>query len=194
MAWVWQYPVEDGDLVLDATIDYDASAPMAGHEHLSDVPINKAFLPVLRSRSSSKHFKKYHCPPMGAYKAIDKLWQSIILIYVPADRIQFLPMRLIARGEICDDFMWFIPFDRVRCIDLEKSDIRRKIIKGDLTMLFDVRKYVHKPNCLGRLHLARDEQQRGHLLVSNELRDALAETGESSMFIQPEDIERFPKA
>ena len=103
-------------------------------------------------------------------------------------------MRLIARGEICDNFMWFIPFDRVRCIDLEKSDIRRKIVKPDITYLSEVRKYVHKAACLGNKHLARDEQKESHLLVSNELRDALAATGESSMFIQPEDIESFPKS
>ena len=40
-------------------------------------------------------------------------------------------------------------------------------------------------------HLARDEQQLSHVLVSDELRDALAATGESGMFAQPESVSKL---
>ena len=146
----------------------------------------------MRSRASLKRFKKLHCPPIDTNPTIDKVWQDIILRFVPADRVQFYPVRLIARGEICDDYSWVIPFDRVRCIDLTRSDIGEggkvtSLKDSSLTLVFNVRKYVHKPGCLGDKNLARDEQDAPHLVISDELKEALAATGEDSMFFRPED-------
>ena len=85
------------------------------------------------------------------------------------------------------DFSWVLPFDRVRCIDLNRSTIVRKAVRGDLTHIVRCDRYVHVDGCLGNKHLARDEQEVDHIVVSNELRDALAATGESGMFYRPED-------
>lgn len=186
MAWVWHRSKENSEW--GAVIDYEASAPMNSSEDYSSEPLDPKLRPVFRSSTGLKKFKKYHCPPIWVTPAVDHIWKEIILEFVPVDRVQFLPIRLIARGEICDDFMWVIPFDRVRCIDTIKSDITRKMDKPDITYIFGVRKFIHKPNCLGPLHLARDEQMLSHLLVSDELKDALSASGEDNMFYQPEDV------
>jgi hypothetical protein len=188
MAWVWDFPREHEKWGAD--VDHIASAPLLMTEDGSDKPIDTKLRPVYRSRSGIKRFKQLHSPPMSTSIAVDELWKSIILKYVPADRIQFLPIRLIARGEICDDFMWLIPFDRVICIDKEKSEITRKREKPDLnlTLIYGVKKFVHFPNCLGKLHLARDAQMLSHVLVSDELKEALSATGQDSVFYRPEDV------
>jgi hypothetical protein len=191
MAWVWQRPVEG--LFWGGQFDYLASEPVSSSDYLSDDPLPIVTgKPIIRSRTSLKRFRKLHCPPIDSNPTIDRVWQDIILRFVPADRVQFYPVRLIARGEICDDYSWVIPFDRVRCIDLKRSDIGENgkvtsLKDPTLTLVFNVRKYVHKPGCLGGKHLARDEQDSIHLIISDELKEALAATGEDSMFFRPED-------
>ena len=108
--------------------------------------------------------------------------------FVPEDRVQFLPIRLIARGEVCDDYFWPIVMDRVFCIDPEKSTVTQKLQKPDRLIIFGVSKFAHIPGCLCKLHLARDARMNSHLLVSDELKEALSTTGEDSMFYRPEDV------
>jgi hypothetical protein len=189
MAWVWEHPSEDS--LWGANIDYAASAPAKGVEYLSEKPVDGILLPVFRSQTGLNEFRKLHCPPFSQYPVIDHVWRDIILSYVPTDRVQFLPVRLIAHGEICDDFMFVIPFDRVLCIDVVKSEVTHKIEKPEITLIFAIKKFVHLPNCLGQLHLARDPQLEAHMVLSDKLRDALAATGESSMFRRPKDAESF---
>ena len=185
--WVWDLPREYLDF--GAQFDYSASGPMKTAEYLSDTPIDTSLRPVYRSRSSLKRFKQLHCPPMSTSIAVDDLWKSIVEKFVSPDRIQFLPIRLIARGEVCDDFYWMIPFDRVTCIDKKKSEITRKRELPERTIIYGVRTFVYLPNCLGGLHLARDSQMEPHLLMSEELKNALAATGQDSAFYRPEEVE-----
>lgn len=186
MTWVWSRPRENIDWGAD--IDYELSAPMNSVEYLFDKPVDPKLRPVFKSQTGLKKFKNYHCPPTSTSITVDTVWRDIIRKFVPGDRVQFLPIRIIARGETCDDFMWLIPFDRVRCIDVSQSDITDSIVKPNITLIFGVRKFVHLPNCLGNLHLARDEQMTNHMLVSDELKNALSATGQDSCFYRPEDV------
>jgi hypothetical protein len=187
MAWVWSSPSDHLDW--DATIDYAASEPLTGIEYLSNSPIQIGQkLPVYKSEESLKRFKHYHCPPFGGEPVVDKVWRDIILSFVPANRVQFQPVRLVAKDGESEEFMWVIPFDRTRCIDTQKSDIIEKIERPDITLIYAVKKFVHKDGCLGIHHLARDEQMEVHLMISEELKEALAGTGEDSMFFRPEDL------
>lgn len=187
MAWVWGESREFGNF--GAAIDYKASA-------IRDIDVlsaartvdEKKGYPVYKSRSKLARFIKLHCPPFDTVPVADRVWQEIILKFVPTDHVQFYPIRLIARGEECMDFSWVLPFDRVRCIDLKRSKIISKIEKPDITYIFRCDEYAHIDGCLGGKHLARDEQQLSHVVVSDELRDALAATGESGMFYQPENV------
>lgn len=185
--WVWDWPREG--LEFGASFDHLASAPHTFTLGFNDAPVDTAIRPVFKSRSSLKRFKQLHSPPLSACVAVDDLWKSIVEKFVPPDRIQFLPIRLIARGEVCDDLYWMLPFDRVICIDKNKSEITRKLEKPDKTLIFGVRTFVHLPNCLGGLHLARDSQMLSHLLVSEELKNELASTGQDSVFYRPEEVE-----
>jgi hypothetical protein len=187
MAWVWDSPLEFLDFGAD--IDYLASAPLRGTEYLGNTRLDPIIhRPVFKSNTGLKKFKKLHCPPIYVAPAVDSLWRDIILKFVPEDRVQFLPIRLIARGEVCDDYFWPIVMDRVNCIDPEKSVITRKLQKPDRLIIFGVSKIVHLPNCLGELHLARDASMIDHLVVSDALKEALAATGEDSMFYRPVDV------
>jgi hypothetical protein len=192
VVWIWDRATKNAHF--GAEIDYKASAPMTSVEYFSDVPVDPTLRPVFRSRSPVKRFKKYHSPPIGTARVVDEAWKKIILEFVPEDRVQFLPIRLIAQKEICDDFMWVIPFDRVTSVDLEKSIITRKriTISGKLA-IFGFNRIVLKPECLGPLHLARDEQLSTLLLVSDALKDALTDTGDMGNFIQPEDLMTLEK-
>jgi len=93
---------------------------------------------------------------------------------------------LNARGKVCDDFKWVIPFDRVRCIDPDKSEYGGRTDKPDISYVYFLMRIVLKPGCMGDIHIARDEQAETILLVSDALRDALAATGEDGMFYRPE--------
>jgi hypothetical protein len=186
MVWVWSSPRENAEWGAD--IDYDLSPGVKSIEHLSDKPVDTALRPVFKSKTGLKKFKSLHCPPIDTMETVDELWKSIILKFVPQKRIQFFPIKLIARGEICDDFMWVIPFDRVYSIDKQKSDITQKRELPDRTLIYGVRTFVHLPDCLGRLHLARDEEMPTHMLVSDELKEALSATGQDSPFYRAEDV------
>ncbi len=187
MAWVWRHPKEDDEWGAD--LDIRLCPPMKGTEFLGDKRLDPAiYRPVFKSRTGLKKFKKLHCPPMDGTTAVDAAWRDIILKFVPEDRVQFLPIRLIARGEVCDDFFWPIVMDRVYCIDPEKSVITQQIKDETRFFIFGVSKFVHIPGCLGKLHLARDARMSSHLLVSDQLKEALSATGEDSMFYRPEDV------
>jgi hypothetical protein len=187
MAWVWDQPKEAEDW--GANIDYPASSPLHGGEYLNAKWLDPAIhRPVFKSRTGLKKFRKLHCPPIYVTPAVDAVWRDIILKFVPQDRVQFLPIRLIARGEVCDDYFWPIVMDRVFCIDPEKSTITRQLKDETRFFIFGVSKFVHIPGCLGKLHLARDVRMDSHLLVSDKLKEALSATGEDSMFYRPEDV------
>jgi hypothetical protein len=187
VAWVWRHPKEDDEWGAD--LDITECPPMKGTEHLEGRYLDQTiYRPLFKSRTGLKKFKKLHCPPMDGTTAIDAIWRDIILKFVPADRVQFLPIRLIARGEVCDDYCWPIVMDRVYCIDPEKSTITQQLKDEKRFFIFGVSKFVHLPNCLGQLHLARDTRMTTHLVVSDELKEALSATGEDSMFYRPEDV------
>lgn len=180
MVWIWRDPEET--LEFGADYDYVASRPATSHEEFAETPVNPNLRPVFRSRSGLRRFKAMHCPPFNRQPVVDAVWRDIIKQFVPEDRIQFLPVRLIARGEVCDDFMFAIPFDRRLCIDAKRSNVRRKIEKEDLTIIFSVGDIVHHPDCLQGSHMARDPQLSSYIVISDELRNALAATGEDSVF------------
>lgn len=183
--WLWDIP--RGKFKPHANIDYLASDPATGIEYLSDKAVNPSLRPIYRSRNAVRRFKAFHSPPIEVMPAVDSLWSEIILNFVPQDRVQFLPVDLIARGDVCRDFFMLIALDRVRAVDLEKSEITRKIVKPGVTLVFGMKKIVLKPDGLNGLHLARDEQSH-HLLVSNALKQALSATGQDSVFFKPEDF------
>ena len=187
MAWVWSHPKEDDEWGAD--LDIRLCPPMKGTEFLGDKRLDPAiYRPVFKSKTGLKKFKKLHCPPMDGTTAVDAAWRDIILKFVPEDRVQFLPIRLIARGEVCDDFFWPIVMARVYCIDPEKSVMTQQVKDETRFFIFGVSKFVHIPGCLGKLHLARDARMSSHLLVSDQLKEALSATGEDSMFYRPEDV------
>jgi hypothetical protein len=140
-------------------------------------------VPIFRLCRSSTVHQSMEAPPL-----VDDVWQRIIRKFVPDDRIQFYPTIIYAGRRHSEKYYWIIPFDRVRCIDIERSDIKSMIKRPEITLIYSCDFYVHFPSCLGESHIARDEQQTGHLIVSDQLRDALAETGEASMFYRPEDV------
>lgn len=187
MAWVWDAPKQDDHWGAD--LDIRRCPPVKGTEFLSDRWLDPSiYRPLFKSQTGLKKFTELHCPPMGGIPAVDAVWRDIILDFVPKDRVQFLPIRLIARGEVCDDYFCPIVMDRVFCIDPERSTITRQIKDETRFFIFGVSKFVHIPNCLGKLHLARDTRMSSHLVVSDELKEALAATGEVSMFFRPEDV------
>ena len=188
MAWVWWRPRETS--VSDARFDKDASGRVTGHEVYSEWPVDFTRRPVFRSEDPVRRYKALHCPPFDSGPVVDDTWRKIVLEFVPGDRIQFLPVRLIAGEETCDDFMFAIPFDRVICIDVERSKIVRKIERLDKTTIFSVDRFVHYEDCLNGLHMAHDLQMSTHLVVSDALKEALSETGQDNVFYRPEELRR----
>jgi len=185
MPWVWLRPSHS----LDVDVRYDYKAPNSVDPAIPGLnkPIDPSLTPVFRTRNGLRSFKKLHCPGIDGTPTVDRTWQDIILQFVPKDRVQFLPVRLIARGgEVCEDFSWVITFDSVKCIDPARSKIHDHLMKGDRMIIFAGSNYTYHDGCMGDRHLARDTQNIRHLIVSDALRDALASTGEDSMFRRPE--------
>lgn len=182
MAWVWSARLDTA--FEPAKFDY--SSPIQTSDALAAAPLDASQgLPIFRTRTKVARFNALHCPPVGSPPAVDDIWRAIILQFVPSHLVQFYPITLIARDGVSEKFSWVIPFSRVRCIDPDRSDVALKIEKPNITLIFDCDYYVHHEDCLGDLHLARDEQMLTHLVLSDALRDALAGTGESSMFFSP---------
>lgn len=184
MTWVWHWiPDPCGSYDYELSGEFDSGVMYTEQA----VPVT-GLRPVFKFKCGMKKVKRFHCAP-ATDCVVDSVWREIILKFVPADRVQFYPAQLIGRGgETCHDYFWVIPFDRVFCIDLEKSDIRRSIVKDSLTMIIRADQYAHVPGCMKGKHLARDARQFSHLVISDELHDALAATGESSMFYRPGDV------
>lgn len=192
MIWVWYFhPLMD---IHAAKSDY--GSPVQTYEALWDKPIDVARGPVRyhARRSDFAALQELHCPPVDSSPPlVDEVWQRIIREFVPEDRIQFYPAEIWSGKLHTAKYSWVIPFDRVRCIDAERSDITNKIERSDITLIYSCDFYVHLSSCMGACHIARDEQQTTHLIVSDQLRDALAATGEASMFYRPENLPLLAK-
>jgi hypothetical protein len=176
--------------MLNAEIDYKSSAPLNETEcmGLERVPITDT-LHTYKTRAALSRFTKLHCPPIGTSPKVDDVWQEIIEHYVNPDDIQFLPIRLKARDGETLKFKMIIPLVGMELIDVQASKIRSKTIGLDGSLIvFDVDEFSYLPNCLLGKHLAMDKHLSGHIVISDELRNALAETGEDSMFFRAEDI------
>lgn len=186
MVWIWDSPRENNEWGADFE-GFDPDSKIRGLVQFAEAPLEPETRAIFKSRSGVHKFKKFHAPPTSAYLTVDKLWRDIILKFVDSDRIQFLPTRLIARGETCDDFLLMVPFDRVFGVDKNRSELNNFIENEHGTFIFGAKNLVLLPNCLGTLHLARDKQMGSLLLVSDELKVALSATGQDSVFYHPED-------
>lgn len=191
MVWIWSYPRETADFGAE-DYGYDPQPDFKGLVEFARRPIEISTRAIFKSQNSLKRFQSLHAPPTSVTITVDALWKRIIQRFVSSRHIQFLPARIIARGEVCDDFSVMIPFDRVTGIDKHRSDIRRMIENEHGTHIFSIKKLVLVPDCLGDLHLARDKQMDSMLFVSDELKEALAATGQDSPFYSVEEYnERF---
>ena len=88
MAWIWSGSPELANF--GAMIDYKTT-PIRNLDVLSaDRPIdeNNGY-PIYKSRSKLDRFTKFHCPPFDLVPVADRLWQEIILKFVPRNRVQF---------------------------------------------------------------------------------------------------------
>jgi hypothetical protein len=185
MVWVWEWPQDE----VSAEFDGEKSAPFVGHEIWSIAPLEPSeFKPVFSSKFSASRFKGKHCPKTGMFPCVDGVWKGIILEFVPNDRVQFFPVLVFARKELVSGYSIVIPFDRVHCIDEKRSTFTSVIERPDKTLYFGPEKIVHLNGCMGPLNLARDCNVGSHLVVSDALRNALAQTGESSMFFRPDSL------
>jgi hypothetical protein len=184
--WTWYFSTEED---IYAEFDYDASAPLNSSDYLSATRIRTDLCAVYRSRNRVSEISKFHCPQIDTSPIIDDVWRRIILKFVPPDKVQFLSVKIYAKDGMIDKYMWVVPFARVSCLDLKKSKIG-SLVKGTNgeSIAFRVKRFIAKDNCLSDNHLARDLHDHSFILVSNELRDALADTGEESMFYSEQGI------
>ena len=188
MVWIWCWPKERFDFRAEF-YGFEPDPDVRGLPEYAREPLPTGTRAFFRSRYSLKHFTKLHCPPTNQV-TVDRLWRDIILQFVPPDRVQFVPARITTRGQLCDDFFVMLPFERVVGIDKNRSAISSMIENEHGTHIFSVEKLVLLPNCLGRLHLARDNQAVTFLYVSDELRNALTATGQDSPFYTVEEYNR----
>lgn len=190
MTWIWLPPEEDN--IWGANMDFAASYPLSGSDCFADTPLDETTgIPVYRSSAKLAKFRKLYCPPFETNVVVNKVWQEIILKFVPRDRVQFFIVRLFAVDGVTDEFSWVIPFDRVKCIDVEKSEITDKIEKPSVFRIMHMNRFYHVPGCLGDKHLARDLRLNRHLLVSDALREALCATGQCDVFHRAEDLPNY---
>lgn len=186
MVWIWDMPRENDEWGADFE-GFDPDSTIRGLVNYTDSPVEPETRAIFKSRTGLHKFKKLHAPPTSIYNTVDKVWRDVILNFVPADHIQFLPTRLIAKNQICEDFMLMLPFDRIMAIDKSRSDLKSFVENDHGTFIFGLRKLVLHPNCLGSFHLAKDKQMESLLLVSDELKEALSATGQDSVFYHPQD-------
>ncbi|PZF75041.1 hypothetical protein DK847_20340 [Aestuariivirga litoralis] len=188
MVWIWRWPRESSEFMADFC-GFCPQPDVKGLSIFATQPLPPGTKAVLKSRYSLKRFLDLHNPPVNEV-TVDRLWRDIILQYVPSDHVQFVPARLTARGGASDDFFVMVPFDRVIGIDKHRSAISDMLETTQGTRIYDIEKLVLVPNCLGRLHLARDKQNVTFLYVSDALRNALAATGQDSPFYTVEQYNR----
>lgn len=191
MVWIWSEPREISNF--DAVYcGCDPRPHTKGLVEFSEKRIEDCTRALFETSNVANRFRGLHAPPTSTLITVDSLWKDIVMQFVPENRIQFIPAQIMARGEICDDFSVMIPFDRVVGIDKQNSEIRRMVVNEHGTHIFSIKKLVLLPGCLGNLHLARDKQMDSMLLVSDDLRNSLAATGQESPFYTVEEYnERF---
>ncbi|WP_421694493.1 hypothetical protein [Aestuariivirga sp.] len=183
MVWIWASPRELYEFRAEFHGFHPEPLGTKGLPYFTEEPLTTETQAVLKTQYSLKKFRKRHSPPvLGSFAVVDELWRDIILSFVPAERVQFVPARITARGEVCEEFYLMLPFDRVVGIDKYNSEIGSMIENEHGTHIFILNKIVLHPDCLRGLHLARDRQASTILYISDDLKTALSATGQSSSF------------
>jgi hypothetical protein len=187
MAWIWTSPPSEQTSVW---VDYDdKNSSFKSSDVLSDrlLPAD-AGTPILRvKRWKMDRIRAFRClPTTASAPVIHREFVDLISRYAGPDEVQFYPVLVKTFDDVSGDYSFVIPFNRVVCTDVEKSKIRLWIIPGKMGHGFE--KIVHHPNCLRDFAIARDECFE-HVLVSNELREALLATGDKGLaFSEPQDM------
>lgn len=186
--WFWYFSTHHE---IDAELDSGVSSKIPPSGYLSNTRLPDSVIPAYRSKNLKSEIEIFHCPQIDTAPIVDSVWKNIIEKFVPDHLVQFLPIKVHARDGIIEKYMWVIPFLRVSCLDIERSRIGSLLSAPDGEMIaFRVRRFISRNNCLQEYHLARDIHAHTFMIVSNELKEALSETGENSMFFSEETINK----
>ena len=187
MVWVW----DDPTIGADFSAQFDDETSVVVHSlSRPHHPLPENARVVFKSTSGVKRFQKYHCPPFESWPVVDETWKEIISEFVAPGHVQFFPVELRARSEVCRDFFWMIPLCVFPCLDLKKSKFHHYPEVKEWVAIYAGGPWVFKDDCLAGAHLARDFNFGRLIIVSDELRDALAATGEEYLFRRGDDFGR----
>jgi hypothetical protein len=185
MPWVWRSPTDE-----DLPFGYfNEGFPIESRGPLSDRPLPKYERDVIyKYRSKLARVEEFHAPSVCGQPIVDATWQNIISKFVPANLVQFYPVIVKARDGISQRYSFVIPFARVQCIDINRSEIFDKTEINNNIYIRSHGRLVYRKGCLGGYHLVREQQLITQILLSDELQSALlAEGGDERWFYRPEE-------
>jgi hypothetical protein len=191
MAWIWTLPPDEQISVL-AEYDHENSS-FESYKVLTNSPLpvtsGTAILRVRRYKL--QRVLTFGClPSTSSAPIVNARFRNLIADQTDNRDVQFYPVQILATDERTDEYCFVIPLRHVPCTDLEKSKITGWTVPG--VSAYDYENLRHKEDCLGNLQIARDTVLR-HILVSNNLRDALLSTHDKGLaFVEPESMRALP--
>ncbi|MCZ8181648.1 MAG: hypothetical protein O9322_01645 [Beijerinckiaceae bacterium] len=185
--WIWWGVPEHG--IERAQLDYDT---YIGKQYpvltVKRVPDGALGCPVFVTSSSSSKFENRRCPPVSNGIVIDKTFVEIILSFENKEFVQFYPIKIKAGGIYVNDYFFIFVNTHVNCIDYQSMGEEKIVYFDENPIVMEARQFKHLKGCLGGRHIARECLHPSHLIVSNDLKNALVATGEPLDFRQPEQV------
>lgn len=144
------------------------------------LPSNVCVAVVKINAVLSKISKYASLPNSAMVPIIDRRLADLLTKYAQRD-IQLFRVRVIAKDGDSDEFSILNVTNKVTCIDHKKSEY--SLVPGS-QQIMSFRRLEHLDGCLLSHSLARDSEYLSHLLVSDELGNAIIAAGFKGLALQ----------
>ena len=144
--------------------------------------------PIVGFKISKNKVLKFDClPNSGSAPLVNERIKNILETIAPND-VQFFPAKLICSDGELNGYYFLNVTHTIHGIDHEQS-IYTKMKTYDGIGAIDYLTY--KPNCMGTHDLARDEEYKVNLLVTEKIKSIFEQEGITGVwFVRPEDYYR----
>ncbi len=146
--------------------------------------------PVVNFQIPKKKVLQFDCLPNDGADALVSLRVKKILETIAPNDVQFFKARLICKDGELNNYYFLNVTHTVSGIDHEKSSYTKMKMADAISRIHYL---TYKPDCMQKYDLARDEEYKVHLLVSEKIKQVFDNEKITGVWlVRPEDYYRGP--
>lgn len=128
--------------------------------------------PIIKFNVSKKQLEQYDCLDNSSAIPLVNKRLANLLMEIAGDDIQFFDVSIECTDGELEGYRVLNAIHTIKGIDHERSIYSMQELPRGASIIGSIRKLVYKSGCMSPHQLARDEECKGHLLISQAIYDA----------------------